>query len=303
MRRLPRLCALALLTGLWSQQAWATPITGPRPTRAGSPKEVAELAERAGGASDPLSAIDTLAALQGAEATRALAGLLESGLPDASTDRILERLAEKPRPELRDALEAVARHRRPGARVLALRAIAAAGVADEKLALSASKLLAAALSDSIATVRGTAASALGQRFERLDRDAAKTKAKPAPAYEAVVDALLQAVAHGVPEAARAAGLAVPEAALPRLHEALRGLPLTATLDAYDAALARHTLSEAAKLDVLAKLGEIATPATKTFLQTLIAKGRFPLGSRLQRALVETEKQIVRPPAAAAGGKP
>lgn len=207
---------------------------------------------------------------------------------------------EKPRPELRDALEAVARHRRPGARVLALRAIAAAGMADEKLALSASKLLASALRDSDARVRGTAASALGQRFERLDRDAAKTKQMPA--YEAVVDTLLQAVALGVPEAARAAGLAVPEATLPRLHEALRGLPLTATLDAYDAALARRTLSEAAKLDVVARLGEIATPATKTFLQTLIAKGRFPLSSRLQRALVETEKQIVPPPAAA-GGKP
>jgi hypothetical protein len=182
VRRLPRLCALALLIAFWPQQAWAAPATKSPPPRAGTPKEVAELAER-------------------------------------------DSIGKKP--------------------------------SGKKLSAS-------------------------------------------PAYEGVVDVLLQAVALGVPEAARAAGLAVSEAALPRLHEALRGLPLTATLDAYDAALARSTLSEAAKLDVLARLGEIATPATKTFLKTLIAKGRFPLGSPLQRALIETEKRIV-PPSVASGG--
>jgi hypothetical protein len=255
-------------------------------------------------AGEPMpAAIDALAALTGSEATKALASLLSTGLPDAGSDRILERLVDQPRPATLDALEQMARHRRPGARVLALRAIAALGMRDAKVAMSTSKLLAAGLRDSDPRVRGTAASALGQRFERIDGEAkAGRGAKPSAAkaqqvYEGVVDVLLLAVARGVPEAARPAGLAVPEATLPRLHEALRGLPLSATLEAYDAALARNTLSEAAKLDILARLGEIATPATKTYLSTLIAKGRFPLNSPLQRALIETEKRIVPRPVA------
>lgn len=282
---------------LWSGQARATPAASPP---AGA-KQVEELAQRARGASDPRADIDALAALDGERATAALAGLLQGGMPDAGTDRILEKLVEKPRSGALDALERAAGHRRPEARALALRAIAALGMADTKLAASTSKLLAAALRDSDPRVRGTAASALGQRFQRVDDDAGKKKPSAAPAA-GVTDVLLQAVARGVPEAARAAGLAVTEAELPRLHEALHGLPMTATLDAYDAALARHTLGEAAKLDVIARLGEIATPATKTFLSTLIAKNRFPLNSRLQRALIETEKQIVARPAAS-GGKP
>jgi len=296
------------MIALRAASAAATPTTS-GVARAGSAKEVGELVQRIESAGEPMpAAIDALGALTGSEATKALGSLLSGGLPDAGTDRILERLVEHPRPATLDALEAVARHRRPGARVLALRAIAALGMNDGKLAVSTSKLLAGGLRDSDARVRGTAASALGQRFERLDREAQGSRgAKPAGAapkvYEGVVDVLLLAVARGVPEAARAAGLAVPEATLPRLHEALRGLPLSATLDAYDAALARNTLSEAAKLDLIARLGEIATPATKTFLSTLIAKARFPLNSPLQRALIETEKRIVPRPAATNGATP
>jgi len=293
----------------WSALAAATPNIASAPARPsariGSAKEVAALVQRIEGAHSDAqgeprpAAIDALAALEGGEATRALATLLSSGLPDAASDRILERLVERPRPATLDALEAMARHRRPGARVLALRAIAALGMADAKLAMSTSKLLAAGLRDSDARVRGTAASSLGQRFERNAQASgrpAKPPAKALEVYASVIDALLHAAARGVPEAARSAGLAVPEASLPRLHEALRGLPLSATLDAYDAALARSTLSEPAKLDILARLGEIATPATKTYLSTLIAKGRFPLNSPLQRALIETEKRIVPRPA-------
>jgi hypothetical protein len=324
VRRLPRLCALALLIIAWSAPAAATPSTGNAPAQAtlkrfepGEPcpfskprsrSEVSSLAERIANEPEPFAAIDALGAREGSEASCALASLLGSGLPDAGTDRILEKLVEHPRPATLDALEAMARHRRPAARVLALRAIAALGMRDGKLGMSTSKMLAAGLRDSDPRVRGTAASALGQRFERIDRETkavrgAKPAAKAPPVYDGVVDVLLLAVGRGVPEAARAAGLAVPEAALPRLHEALRGLPMSATLDAYDAALARNTLSEAAKLEVIARLGEIATPATKTFLSTLIAKARFPLNSPLQRALIETEKRIVPRPAAANGAAP
>jgi hypothetical protein len=268
-------------------------------TRAASPQDVTGLARRVRDGADPLSAIDALSALPSRSATDALSALLFEGLPDASTDRILERFGERARPTALDALERMARHRRPEARVRALRAIAAIGVADPKLDAGTSKLLAAALRDSDTTVRGAAASALGARFERLD--GGKSRA-PSTTDAAVVDVLLRAVARGVPEAARAAGFATPEAELPKLHASLTGLPLTAALDAYDAALARKTLSEAAKLDVIARLGEIATPATKTFLASVIAARRFAPTSRLQRALIDTEKRIELKPAATGGAR-
>ena len=297
------LCAVALLFASSGVAGSAAALDVPTraAARAGSPKEVADLAARARGANGALIAIDALSALGGSAASEALSALLRKGLPDASSDRILGKLAERPRPGALDTLELMARHRRPGARVLALRAIAALGVADAKLDASTSKLLAAALRDSDANVRGTAATALARRFERLDQAGSPT-ARAAQVNELVADVLVRAVARGVPEAARAAGWASPEATLPRLHTALTGQPLTATLDAFDAALARKTLSDAAKLDLLARLGEIATPATKAFLAGLIAERRFAADSALQRALIETEKRIVAKPAASGGAR-
>jgi len=283
VRRVPRLCALTLL-------AWLH-VAGVAFARDGT-SHTAALTAAAQSTSDPaaaLGAVDALAALEGREATQALIALLPSGLPDATLDRILEKLVEKPRPLALDVLEGMTRHRRAAARVLALRAVAALGATEPKLDASTSKLLAAALRDSDPRVRGTAASALGQRLERNER---AKGGRVAPLDESIVELILRAVARGVPEAARTAGLATPEASLTRLYEALRGLPLTAVLDACDALLKRSTISEAAKLDVLARLGEIATPATKAYLSTLISAGRFPLNSPLQRALIETEKRIV-----------
>ena len=302
MRRSRWLCAVALLfasLGVTESGAALEAPTRAAAARLGSPKEVAALAARARGASDPLIAIDALSALGGHAASDALCALLREGLPDATSDRILEKLAERPRPGALDTLELLARHRRPRRAVLALRAIAALGVADAKLDASTTKLLAAGLRDSDPSVRGTAAAALARRFERLDQTGSST-ARAAQVNELVADVLVRAVARGVPEAASAAGWASPEATLLRLHTALTGQPLAATLDAYGAALARKTLSDAAKLDLLARLGEIATPATKAFLAGLIAERRFAADSALQRALIETEKRIVQKPAASGG---
>jgi hypothetical protein len=296
VRRPPLLCVLALLACL--QVAGSAPFAWALENTRSSGDPSAVLVERAQSSQEPLAAIDALAGLTSREATQALVRLLHAGLPDASVDRILERLVEKPRSAALDGLEPMTRHRRAGARVLALRAVAAVGAADAKLDASTSKLLAFALRDSDPRVRGTAAGALGQRFERLEQGKGKRGAGQVNAQ--LVEVLLRAVARGVPEAARAAGLAAPEASLPGLHEALRGLPLTATLDAYDAVLARGSISEAAKLDVLARLGEIATPATKAFLTGLIAARRFPANSAVQRALIETEKRIAAPPAKPVG---
>jgi hypothetical protein len=54
--------------------------------------------------------------------------------------------------------------------------------------------------------------------------------------------------------------------------------------------------------VIARLGEIATPATKAFLAGVIAARRFPPTSRLQRALIDTEKRIDARPASGGGAR-
>jgi len=268
--------------------------------RPAEPGEVARLAQRVRSGDDPLAAIDALSAQPSRAATDALSALLFEGLPDASTDRILERFGERARPTALEALEQMARHRRPEARARALRAIAAVGAHDLKLDARTSELLAAALRDSDPGVRGAAATALGARYERLDSASGRGKSSLPASDGELRRVLLRAVARGVPEAARAAGFATLEAELAELHASLVGLPLSAALDAYDAALARKTLSEVAKLDVIARLGEIATPATKTFLASVIAARRFPAASRIQRALIDAEKRIELKPAQAGG---
>lgn len=262
MRPAPLLCALALLASVFA------PF--------GSAARAQSAATRAASAAPP-------------KTTPALIAGIRAGQPDAVTDQALETLAKAPRREALELLAELTQHRRAGARLRAYRAIAALqaqsaaaqGAVSGRSKLAA--LLARGLDDSDATVRGACASALGEHGVGLDGDA--------------IAKLLRALARGVPEAGHTVGSVAPEAALANVHEQLAGLPMQTRLDTYEALLKRDAISERAKLDVIARIGEIASPLAKQFLMRLIAERGFAKRPALQNAATETAKRIVAAPSA------
>jgi hypothetical protein len=260
-------------------EAPGTPASPAQPRRA--PLEALGRNARAAEPGTAGPAIEGLAAHPSPQADRLLAELVHEGASDSTTDAVLEALAAHPRPGTFELLAELSQHRRAAARrraIIALAKLAPSARAKEHgLTL---ELLIRALGDSDASVRGAAARALGERAEGRG-----------PA----LDALLRALVRGVPEAGGAAGRLAPETELPRLHAALETRPLAVVVDAYDALLARASISEAAKLDVIARLGEIASEGAKAFLRRLIDEKRFAKNSRLERAAIDTEKRIAPPP--------
>jgi hypothetical protein len=284
-------CALALLFSTATFGGSTGAAQAPAPARSApvrrAPLETLNRQARAPELATARSAIEGLAAMPaGPAADRALAELIHEGASDGVTDAVLEALAAHPRAGSIELLAELAQHRRAAARVRAVEAIAKLGarptasVRAKAPGSRATQALIRALGDSDPGVRGAAARGLGERDEA---------AGPA------LDALLRAVERGVPEAGRSAGLLAPEAELTRLHAALSARPMQVVLDAYDALLARSSISEAAKLDVIARLGEVASDEAKAFLERLIADKRFAKDSRLERAAIDTAKRIAPPP--------
>jgi hypothetical protein len=279
-------CALALLFSTatlgWAGGAARAELAAQAGAARRSPLEALTRDARGADPAAARRAIEALAAHASPQADRALAELVHDGAADNVTDGVLEALAAHPRQGSFELLAELTQHRRAQARLRAVAALSklepgARGKAQARIA----EALIRALGDSDTNVRGAAARALGERSERSG---------------AALDALLRAIERGVPEAGGAAGRIAPDAELMRLHAALSTRPLTVVIDAYDALLARPSISEATKLDLIARLGELASEGAKAYLARLIAEKRFPKNSRLERATVDTHKRIAPPSA-------
>jgi len=207
------------------------------------------------------------------DAAAALAAYLSEGLPDALADATVEALGQTGSPRALQTLSRFRRHRRAGLRRLVYRAIA--DVQDA----SAVPLLVGGLRDSDAGVRGVAATMLG------DRKAVSE-----------LDVLFHALARGVPEAADSIGRIAGADALPRYDAYLETLPLGVMLDGYRRFLERRDLSEQAQLDIVGRLGEVASRTVKTFLLSLLDRGDFRKRERLRFAIEQTAKRIADKPA-------
>jgi hypothetical protein len=99
----------------------------------------------------------------------------------------------------------------------------------------------------------------------------------------------------VPEAALAIGRVADAPAIERLHGYLGHASLPPMLSAYEALLLRADVGEAEKLDIIARLGEVATPSVKGFLQRLAA-GNHNWSAQLPvlRAMADTAARIKAP---------
>lgn len=201
-------------------------------------------------------------------AVDALAAFLVVGQDDAWADRGIEALGNTRSADARPLLAELAHHRRAHARVLAYQGLA--HIAGEQ----SDKLLADGLRDSDADVRGTCATQLGERGAR-----------------AQLELLLRALERGVPEAAPAIGKLGDAETVTRYGAFLQRLPIQVMLSGYGEFLVRPDLPEAVKLEIVARLGEVAGVTVKRFLEQLVAKNIAKGLPSFQHALRETAKRI------------
>ena len=193
-----------------------------------------------------------------AAAALAVAKLLERGHSDAVTDRALETLAALGAPQSGVILTQYARHRRPGARARAFTALGRIAGNDRTLR----EVVANGLRDSAPEVRGAAARAL----EVLRA----TEATPL---------LLRALGRGVPEAAVTLGAIGDANSLEGYSAYLKQQPLDVMLAGYARYLRRKDLNERAKLDVIARLEDVAGPAILQFMSGMSRDPQVPAAVR------------------------
>jgi hypothetical protein len=214
------------------------------------------------------AALDALGARSDRAAVVALRAFLIVGQADAWADRAIAALGNTRSPDARALLTELTQHRRPAARLLAYRGLAQipGSASDEALAQG--------LRDSDPAVRGLCATQLGERN-------ARSKA----------DLLLRALERGVPEAAPAIGKLGDAEMVARYGALLQRLPIDVMLGGYGEFLRRADLAEATKLEIVARLGEVAGVVVKRFLEQLVADGVGKGSASLELALRETAKRI------------
>jgi hypothetical protein len=238
------------------------------PPKKAEPIESLRAALASGDAAKAGGALDSLGTRGDRAAVQVLSAFLVVGQADAWADRAIEALGNTRSPDARPLLTELTQHRRPAARLRAFR-----GLAQIPGALS-DEVLAQGLRDSDVAVRGLCATQLGERNAR-----------------AHVELLLRALERGVPEAAAAIGKLGDAGMVARYDALLQRLPIHVMLAGYAEFLKRSDLAEATKLEIVARLGEVAGVVVKRFLEQLIADGVGKGQPTLDLALRETAKRI------------
>jgi hypothetical protein len=213
-------------------------------------------------------AIDALGQRRDRAAVELLAEFLERGQPDALADRALQALGKTGSRESLRVLAQFTHHRRPSARRAAFEA--SAQIPGEP----ANEIIAQGLRDSDAGVRGLCALRLGER-------GAKSQ----------LEVLFHALDRAVPEASIAIGRMGDASAVARLHTHLGQLPIQVMLGGYEQFLVRGDIAEETKLEIVARLGEVAGLTVKRFLEALLGNKAVSGQPRLMHAIAETAKRI------------
>jgi len=188
-------------------------------------------------------AIDLLAAMDHPDVVPHLAELLRSGLDDRLTDRALQALRVVAEPNAIEVLSEFTNHRRVAARRKAYQALAQ--IEDRRIPA----ILERGLRDSDRSVRGAAALALGSIGTRGS-----------------LDLLFHAFDRGVIEAAIAIGKLGNEASVERYAGHLGDRPLGVMLSGFEQYLKRDDIDLETKTQIVERLGEVAGPMVRRFLQ-------------------------------------
>jgi HEAT repeat protein len=198
-----------------------------------------------------LDAIGTLANAVDRRATQPLIQLLRLGPPDDITQGAIQALGAISDPASVDALIEYTRHRRSRVRRMAVESISQ--IRDPRVDDKVNEALRNALRDSNDRVRSRAAIALGEHGDR-----------------GALEVLFLAWDRNVADAAIAIGKLGGVAEAQRLAGYLGRRQLSEILPGFDEFLRRADFPEAAKLDLVKKLEEIAGPDVKRFLTNFLA---------------------------------
>jgi HEAT repeat protein len=197
--------------------------------------------------SDPAqiqSAIESFGLAGEARAVAPLMARARRGLPPALLEQVLDTLAVLGQPDAGPLLFEMLSHRRPSVRLRAVQAIATCHPRGADRALMSS------LSDSSADVRATAATTLG--------DLGAT---------AALDSLFLAFDRSVPEAGMAiAHIARPED-MTRVLALVEHVPFSQMGPILAEMLTRTNLAERSRIEIVARLGELASAEARTLLET------------------------------------
>jgi len=209
--------------------------------------------------------LETLGARGEARAVAPIAERIRSGLPNELTQVAIATLGTLGRPEAGPVLIELLSHRRAAVRIAAVEAIAAT-----KPRRGGEALL-AALDDMTPSVRAAAALALGQLGHR-----------------AAVDTLFTALERDVFEAAQAIGQLATPSHVDRLFTHVGRLPFDVLTPTFNELFARSDFPDRAKIDLIARLAELATPQVKAYLVELA--DQLPNG-RVQSAASDAAERI------------
>lgn len=201
-------------------------------------------------------------------ALAALAARIRRGLPRELLLTAIFTVGAMGNPEAAPLLVELTTHRSADVRARAIEMIAALN------APGAAGALIAALSDPDPQVRAVAAIGLG--------DLGASEA---------LDKLFQAQDRGVTEASVAIGKVVKAGDVPRLLSYLGQMPFRALTPALKAILARANVEEAARMQVVARLTEMATPEVKSFFKDLLLELGPTLPVRVRTAISTAVQRI------------
>lgn len=196
--------------------------------------------------SEVRTAIESLGVLGDRRAAGPLAERIRRGLPPELLEAAIDALAVLGRPESAAVLFDLTSHRRAAVRLRAVQALATIRPRG------AEQVLTRALADSDPSVRGAAATALGEM-----------------GATGALDALFRALDRQVPEAALAIGRLARPAEAERFLGYVGRLPFDLVTPALAEMLQRTTLAERTRLAIVHRLTELATSEVRAFLEQLV----------------------------------
>ncbi len=212
-------------------------------------------------------ALEALGLSGDARAVAPIAERVRHGLPPELLDLALDTLTVLGNAQAGPVLFELCEHRRPEVRLRAVQAVAAVHPPG------ADRALVDALSDSDASVRSAAATALGEL-----------------GAQSAVDPLFHALDRRIPEAATAIGRVARPADVERFLGYLGQLPFTLVTPALTEMLRRGDLAERARLSIVHRLSELATPEVRSFLEELVSS--LPAGA-VRRAAEDAIARIAQ----------
>ncbi len=207
-----------------------------------------------------LLAIQSLGLLGNARAVEPITERIREGLAPDLLESAIDTLTVLGRAEAGPILFELTSHRRPEVRVRAIAAIAATRPRG------ADRALVSALSDSSPEVRGAAAMAIGELN-----------------IVSAVDSLFLAFDRGVPEAGPALGRIARPEHVPRILQSLGRVPFAQMRAVIESLLDQRNLPARSRLDVIARLGELATGEVRLFLEEWIRNSSMPESDPIRRA--------------------